>query len=145
MSRKSSHIRRRSTATSPPAQRQPAYQRVCICVCVCLSVCICVSVLCVCVCVSMCAVVFICCVVVSMSTREVHVLRAASMSQSQQEARYFAVHLFAQTKHSQKAGPFPVARLETDLPFHKRLAYAGEVPALLSQLRTMRSEEAVPN
>ena len=32
-------------------------------------------------------------------------------------------------KHSQKAGPFSVARLKMDLPFHNRLA--GGVPALL--------------
>ena len=38
--------------------------------------------------------------------------------------RHFAVHLFAHTKHSRKAGPFSVARLEMDLPFHKGIAYS---------------------
>ena len=28
------------------------------------------------------------------------------------------------TMHSQKAGPFSVARLKMDLPFHNRLAYS---------------------
>ena len=37
--------------------------------------------------------------------------------------RHFAVYLFVHTKHSQKAGPFSVARLKIDLPFHDRLAY----------------------
>ena len=32
-------------------------------------------------------------------------------------------HLFVHTKHSEKAGPFAVARLKMDLPFHNRLAY----------------------
>ena len=41
---------------------------------------------------------------------------------------------FVHPKHSQKAGPFSVARLKTDLPFHNRLAYNREVPALLSPL-----------
>ena len=41
-----------------------------------------------------------------------------------QEGRHFAVYLFAHTKHSQKAGPFSVARLKMDLPFHNRLAYS---------------------
>ena len=36
---------------------------------------------------------------------------------------HFAVHLSAHTQHSQKAGPFSVARLKMDLPFHNRLAY----------------------
>ena len=39
------------------------------------------------------------------------------------EGRHFAVYLFVHTKHSQKAGPFSVARLKMDLPFHNRLAY----------------------
>ena len=39
------------------------------------------------------------------------------------EGRHFAVYLFAHTTHSQKAGPFSVARLKMDLPFHDRLAY----------------------
>ena len=46
-------------------------------------------------------------------------MRAARV---EQEGRHFAVHLFAHTKQSQKAGPFSVARLEMDLPFHNRLA-----------------------
>ena len=33
------------------------------------------------------------------------------------------MHLFAHTKHSQKAGLFSVARLKMDLPFQNRLAY----------------------
>ena len=40
-----------------------------------------------------------------------------------EEGRHFAVYLFVHTKHSQKAGPFSVARLKMDLPFHNRLAY----------------------
>ena len=34
-----------------------------------------------------------------------------------------AVYLFVHTKHSQKGGPFSVARLQLDLPFQNRLAY----------------------
>ena len=34
-------------------------------------------------------------------------------------------------KHSQNAGPFSVARLKMDPPFHSRLAFTAEVPALL--------------
>ena len=34
-----------------------------------------------------------------------------------------------------KAGPFSVARLKMDLPFHNRLAFTGEVPALLVRPR----------
>ena len=41
-----------------------------------------------------------------------------------QEGRHFAVYLFVHTKHSQKAGPFSVALLKMDLPFHNRLAYS---------------------
>ena len=48
-----------------------------------------------------------------------------------EEGRHFAVYLFVHTKHSQKAGPFSVARLKIDLPFHNRLAFTGQVPALL--------------
>ena len=44
-----------------------------------------------------------------------------------QEGRHFAVYLFVHTKHSQKAGPFSVARLKMDLPFHNRLAFTGDV------------------
>ena len=47
---------------------------------------------------------------------------------SPQEGRHIAVH----TKHSQKAGPFSVARLKMDLPFHNRVAhnaFRGEVPS----------------
>ena len=40
-----------------------------------------------------------------------------------QEGQHFAVHLFAHTKHSRKAGTFAVARLQMDLPFQNRLAY----------------------
>ena len=40
-----------------------------------------------------------------------------------EEGRHFAVCLFAHTRTSQRAGPFPVARLKMDLPFHDRLAY----------------------
>ena len=40
------------------------------------------------------------------------------------------VCLFVHTQHSQKAGPFSVAGPEMDLPFHNRLAFTGEVPAL---------------
>ena len=36
--------------------------------------------------------------------------------------RHFAVHLFVHTRHSQEAGPFPVARLKMGLPLHNRLA-----------------------
>ena len=50
------------------------------------------------------------------------------------EGWYFAVCLFVHTKHSQKAGPFSVARLELDVRFHDRLAFTGEVPALLARL-----------
>ena len=35
------------------------------------------------------------------------------------------------TKHSRKAGPFSVAGLKMDLPFHGRLAFTGGMPALL--------------
>ena len=35
-----------------------------------------------------------------------------------------------QTKHSQEAGPFSVARLKMDLHFHSRLSFTGGVPAL---------------
>ena len=48
-----------------------------------------------------------------------------------QEGRHFAVHLFAHTTHSQKAGPFSVARLKMDPHLHNRLASTGEAPALL--------------
>ena len=41
-----------------------------------------------------------------------------------EEGQHFAVYLFIRTKHSQKAGPFSVARLKVDLPFHNRLAYS---------------------
>ena len=40
-----------------------------------------------------------------------------------EEGRHVAVSLSVHTKHSQKAGPFSVARLKMDLPFHNRLAY----------------------
>ena len=40
-----------------------------------------------------------------------------TVNQTEQEGRHFAVYLFVHTKHSQKAGPFPVARLKIDLPF----------------------------
>ena len=49
-----------------------------------------------------------------------------------QEGRHIAVCLFAHTKHSQKAGPFSVARLKMDLPFlivSRTTAFTGEVPA----------------
>ena len=36
-------------------------------------------------------------------------------------------------KRSQTAGPFSVARLKMDLPFHNRLALKGELPALLRE------------
>ena len=50
----------------------------------------------------------------------------------------FAVHLcvhtnLVHTKHPYKAGPPSVARPEMDLPFHDRLAFTGEVPALLEE------------
>ena len=38
--------------------------------------------------------------------------------------RHFAAYSFVHTKHSQKAGPFSVARLKMGLPFHNRLAYS---------------------
>ena len=37
---------------------------------------------------------------------------------------HFAVCLFVHTQQSQQAGPFSVARLNMDLPFHDRLAYS---------------------
>ena len=49
------------------------------------------------------------------------------------EGRHFAVHLFEHTKYSQQAGPFSVARLKMDLPFHNCLALKGEGPALSVQ------------
>ena len=50
----------------------------------------------------------------------------------QSEARGPALRC-VHTKQSQKAGPFSVARLKMDLPFHNRLAFTGGVPALLSR------------
>ena len=42
------------------------------------------------------------------------------------------MYLLADThKASQNAGPFSVARLKMDPPFHNRLMFTGEVPALL--------------
>ena len=40
----------------------------------------------------------------------------------QKEGRHFAVCLFVHTNIHKKAGPFSVARLKMDLPFHNRLA-----------------------
>ena len=57
-----------------------------------------------------------------------------TVSASPERTSYIAVRGPAlrgvHTKHSQKAGPFSVARLKMDLPFHNRLAFTGEVPAL---------------
>ena len=55
--------------------------------------------------------------------RRVRMLRWDPPGHPAKRAGTSPVHLFAHTKHSQKSGPFPVARLEMDLPFHKRLAY----------------------
>ena len=43
----------------------------------------------------------------------------ADPMQSGQEGRHFAVYLFVHTNHSQKAGPFSVARLKMDLPLSR--------------------------
>ena len=45
------------------------------------------------------------------------------------------------TNIHKKAGPFSAARLKMDLPFHKRLAFTGEAPALLSELFYRKSIE----
>ena len=81
----------------------------------------------------------------TMRNRNPTILPPGASTTDAWEVREEGWHVAVYTQNVHKRGPFPVARLETDLPFHKRLAYAGEVPALLSQLRTMRSEEAVPN
>ena len=48
----------------------------------------------------------------------------------QEGRRHFAVYSFVHTRHSQKAGPLPVARQKMDLPFHNLLALKENVPAL---------------
>ena len=50
--------------------------------------------------------------------------------QSDQECWYFALYLFVQAKYSRKAGPFSVARLKMDLPFHY------PTPAVVRQSRS---------
>ena len=49
--------------------------------------------------------------------------RQTATDRGTKEAQPFAVHLFVQTKHLQKAGPSSVARLKMDLPFRDRLAH----------------------
>ena len=43
---------------------------------------------------------------------------------------------------AQKAGLYSVARLKMDLPFHNRLAFTGEVPALFLRPSVARSSLA---
>ena len=72
--------------------------------------------------------------------------RQTATDRGTKEAQPFAVHLFVQTKHLQKAGPSSVARLKMDLPFHDRLAFTGEVPALLtgSTVDAVKHSRVVP-
>ena len=49
---------------------------------------------------------------------------AAHCQRVREEGRHFAVYLFVHTQNSQKEGPFSVARLKMDLPFHDRFAYS---------------------
>ena len=52
------------------------------------------------------------------------------------------MHSFVHTTNiAQKAGPFSVARLKMDLPFHSRLAFTGEMPALFRFHEPGRTKE----